>query len=202
MSEWKIRRLRGECAKCGRAFETDGERILTLVRFDGDDLVREDYHPECWEEPADAIFWWATHFAVKAKSTLALDFELIERLCLQLEERTEDKVREVRYLLCLMLMRKRRLKLVKVHRGKEGEAMLVRQPRRKEEWRVFVYDFEPERLDQVRAQLQAVFERNGLTMDRSVARRRASRARAELGWAPAARPQSADDDRRLRLVGT
>lgn len=158
MSDWKIRRLRGECAKCERAFETDGERILTQVRLDGDDLVREDHHPECWEEPADAIFWWATRFAVKAKSTLALDFELIERLFFQLEGRSEDKIRELRYLLCLMLMRKRRLKLVKVHRGKEGEAMLVRQPRRKQEWRVFVYDFEPERIDVLRGELASLLD--------------------------------------------
>ena len=158
MSDWKIRRLRGECAKCERAFETDGERILTQVRLDGDDLVREDHHPECWEEPADAIFWWATRFAVKAKSTLALDFELIERLFFQLEGRSEDKIRELRYLLCLMLMRKRRLKLVKVHRGKEGEAMLVRQPRRKQEWRVFVCDFEPERIDVLRGELASLLD--------------------------------------------
>jgi len=153
MSDWKIRRLRGECAKCERAFESDGERILTQVRFDGDDLVREDHHPECWEEPADAIYWWATRYAVKARSTLALDFELIERLFFQLEERTEDKIRELRYLLCLMLMRKRRLKLVKVQRGGEGEAMLVRRPRHKEEWRVFVYDFDPERIEVLRGEL-------------------------------------------------
>ena len=158
MSDWKIRRLRGECAKCERAFETDGERILTQVRLDGDDVVREDHHPECWEEPADAIFWWATRFAVKAKSTLALDFELIERLFFQLEGRSEDKIRELRYLLCLMLMRKRRLKLVKVHRGKEGEAMLVRQPRRKQEWRVFVCDFEPERIDVLRGELASLLD--------------------------------------------
>jgi len=158
MSSWKIRRLRGECAKCERAFETDGERILTQVRLDGDDLVREDHHPECWEEPADAIFWWATRFAVKAKSTLALDFELIERLFFQLEGRAEEKIRELRYLLCLMLMRKRRLKLVKVHRGKEGEAMLVRQPRRKQEWRVFVYDFEPERIEVLRGELSSLLD--------------------------------------------
>jgi len=153
MSDWKIRRLRGECAKCERAFATDGERILTQVRFDGEELVREDHHPECWEEPADAIYWWATRYSVKAKSTLALDFELIERLFFQLEDRTEDKIRELRYLLCLMLMRKRRLKLVKVHRGRDGEAMLVRQPRRKEEWRVFVYDFDAERIEVLRGEL-------------------------------------------------
>jgi hypothetical protein len=158
MSDWKIRRLRGECAQCERAFETDGERILTQVRFDGDDLVREDYHPECWEEPIDAIFWWATRFAVKAKSTRALDFELIERLFFQLEGRSEEKVREVHYLLCLMLMRKRRLKLVRVERGQEGEAMIVRQPRRKKEWRVFVYDFEPERIEVLRGELATLLD--------------------------------------------
>ena len=158
MSDWKIRRLRGECAKCERPFETDGERILTQVRLEGDALIREDYHPECWEEPVDAIFWWATRFAVKAKSTLALDFELIEKLFFQLEDRSEEKIRELRYLLCLMLMRKRRLKLVKVQRGKEGEAMLVRQPRRKQEWRVFVYDFEPERIEVLRGELSSLLD--------------------------------------------
>ena len=158
MSDWKIRRLRGECAKCERPFETDGERILTQVRLDGDDLIREDHHPECWEEPVDAIFWWATRFAVKAKSTLALDFELIEKLFFQLEDRSEEKIRELRYLLCLMLMRKRRLKLVKVQRGKEGEAMLVRQPRRKQEWRVFVFDFEPERIEVLRGELSSLLD--------------------------------------------
>ena len=89
---------------------------------------------------------------------MALDFELIERLFFQLEERSEDKIRELRYLLCLMLMRKRRLKLVKVQRGGDGEAMLVRRPRRKEEWRVFVYDFEPERLDILRGELATLLD--------------------------------------------
>ena len=158
MSNWKIRRLRGECAKCERPFETDGERILTQVRMEQAELIREDYHPECWEEPADAIFWWATRFAVKKKSTMALDFELIEKLFFQLEGRSEEKIRELRYLLCLMLMRKRRLKLVKVHRGKEGEAMLVRQPRRKQEWKVFVYDFEPERIEVLRGELSSLLD--------------------------------------------
>ena len=158
MSDWKIRRLRGECAKCERAFETDGERLLTQVRFVDEELVREDFHPECWEEPSDAIYWWATRREVQGKKTLALDFELIERLFFQLEERSEDKIRELRYLLCLMLMRKRRLKLVKVQRGPEGEAMLVRRPRRKEECRVFVYDFDPERLDVLRGELATLLD--------------------------------------------
>jgi hypothetical protein len=64
----------------------------------------------------------------------------------------------MRYVLCLILMRKRRLKLARVERGAEGEAMLVRRPRREESLRVFVFDFSPERLEELRHELLQVFE--------------------------------------------
>jgi hypothetical protein len=55
-------------------------------------------------------------------------------------------------------MRKRRLKLQRVERGPDGEAMVVRRPRRDEGWRVFVFDFSPERLEQLHQELLQVFE--------------------------------------------
>jgi len=51
-------------------------------------------------------------------------------------------------------------------------------------------------------QLEDVFSRYGLAMDRDAARRRASRARAELGWEPADEPEATPEmERSLRLVG-
>ncbi len=55
-------------------------------------------------------------------------------------------------------MRKRRLKLQRVERGPEGEALVVRRPRREEGWRVYVFDFGPERLEELRGELLRVFE--------------------------------------------
>ncbi len=52
-------------------------------------------------------------------------------------------------------------------------------------------------------QLQDVFGRHGLVMDRNVARRRAARARTNLGWTPQEDESDVrDDERSLRLVGS
>jgi len=51
-------------------------------------------------------------------------------------------------------------------------------------------------------QLQTVFGRYGLEMDRGAARRRADRARAAQGWRGAEAPEGDEPDRSLRLVGS
>ena len=53
-------------------------------------------------------------------------------------------------------------------------------------------------------QLQTVFNRYGLKLDRTAARRRAARARAAQGWKGDAAPEQEpeDDPRPLRLVAT
>jgi hypothetical protein len=55
-------------------------------------------------------------------------------------------------------MRKRRLKLERVSRGEDGEALVVRQPRRQETWKVYVFDFSPERLASLQGELLQVFD--------------------------------------------
>ncbi|MFT4537638.1 MAG: hypothetical protein ACI835_000068 [Planctomycetota bacterium] len=106
----------------------------------------------------EELFWWKTRHSVNKKRTVQLDLASLERLFVQLEGREEVKVRELRYILCLLLMRKRRLKVEKVDRGAEGESFIVKRPRVDERYRVWVYDFDAERMDAVRAQLQAVFD--------------------------------------------
>lgn len=61
-------------------------------------------------------------------------------------------------MLCLVLMRKRRLKIERVERDADGEALIVSRPRRSELYRVAVFDFSPEKIDELRSRLQEVFE--------------------------------------------
>ena len=75
-----------------------------------------------------------------------------------LEGRSERRLRELRYVLCLLLMRKRRLKIVRILRDAEGESMLVRRPRRQEQLRVFVFDFDAQRMGELREELLRVFD--------------------------------------------
>lgn len=161
MAEWKIRRRQGSCSACERPFE-EGERHLSALILTSEELVREDQCLSCWEardaSDSDALIWWATRHQVDKKRTLALDLESLERVFLQLDGREEQPIRELRYVLCLLLMRKRRLKLERVQRGEDCETLLVRRPKREERHEVEVFDFSPERIDELRGRLAEVFE--------------------------------------------
>lgn len=182
MGDWKITRRRGLCTACERGFE-DGERLVSTLRLGPEGLERGEFCQAWWHRrPEDArgeacaaacrahaagadasdgvedVFWWATRHSVEAKKTVALDLESLERLFLELEDREELRLRELRYLLCLLLMRKRRLKVLKIERGADGESFVVRRPRREERHRVFVFDFAPERMEELRNELQSIFD--------------------------------------------
>jgi hypothetical protein len=161
-TKWTIGRRQGLCAATGHAF-LDGERHVSLVEVDGDELRRSDLSLDAWHARERAgtpapLFWWMTRHRVNAARTVQLDLESLEHLFLRLEGRPEVRVRELRYLLCLLLMRKRRLAIDRVERGPEGERMVVKRPRRDERYEVFVYDFEPARMEELRAELQAIFD--------------------------------------------
>ncbi|MBK7643628.1 MAG: hypothetical protein IPJ19_11385 [Planctomycetes bacterium] len=159
MADWKIKTRTPECSTCSRAFP-EGERHVSALSLQGEELQRFDCCEACFRPEAgreDLFFWYARS---RPGKTRALEFDLptLEQLFLGLEGRAERRIREMRYVLCLILMRKRRLKLQRVERGSEGEAMLVRRPRREESLRVFVFDFSPERLEELRHELLQVFE--------------------------------------------
>lgn len=163
MSDWKIRRRHGECSRCQSVFE-DGTRHASILRIDDEELlVREDLCPECWEgeDAAEMLFWWFTRHQEDKRKTLRLDLESLERLFMELEGREQEKIRELRYLVCLLLMRKRKLKLIRVERKKQGEKLILRRPRRTEELSVWVVDFTPERMEEMRASLQEALEGAG-----------------------------------------
>jgi hypothetical protein len=160
MVEWKIRRRHRQCSACESAFD-DGARHVSLLGIDDEEaLVREDLCLPCWKgrDPADLLLWWSTHYREGRKKSLQLDLGSLERLFMELGGREEEKLRELRYLLCLLLMRKRKLKLLTVKRGKQGERLILRRPRRTEEIEVWVFDFTPEKIEELRIRLQEVLE--------------------------------------------
>ncbi len=163
MSDWKIHRHGEGCLVCERAFE-DEERHFSILLFSEESLGRQDRCLRCFEEwddrPEDLIFW-RTRRRVQKKRGLAVDFESIERLFSALEPRSEERLRELRYLLSLMLLRKKRLKLLRGRRTDGAEFLVVRRPRHTEEILVEVFDLSPERTAALRAELERIFEGAG-----------------------------------------
>ena len=161
-TSWSISRRLPACTACQRDF-VEGERHHSALSVREEALVREDLCRSCWdarreEGGPEPIFWWRTRHSVGRKRGLQLDLDALEALFRSLEGRAERGVRELRYVLCLLLMRKRRLKVLAVERGEEGESFVVRRPRREERMRVFVFDFTPERMGELRAELSAILE--------------------------------------------
>ncbi|MDE0914187.1 MAG: hypothetical protein OSB57_03295 [Planctomycetota bacterium] len=188
MTNWKIKRRDGICAGCERAFEDGERIVNSLsVGPDGlarqehcvqwwegkqEGCATQECSAACGEraqaleaesgEDSESaiqdLFWWYGRHLVDRKRTVQLDLGALERLFLELEGREEQGLRELRYLLCLLLMRKRRLKVQKLIRDGSEEAFLVRRPRHEERYKVYVYDFDADRMAEMRTELQAIFD--------------------------------------------
>jgi hypothetical protein len=161
MADWKIDRRASTCRRCERAF-VEGERFASCLSILGDDLGREDLCATCWQgnvpgSPGE-LFWWFTRYEADRRRSVQLDLESLERLFLVLEGRPERPVRELRFLLCLVLLRKKRLKVERIERNAAGESFVVKRPRRDERHQVFVFDFDATRMSELRTKLQSIFD--------------------------------------------
>jgi hypothetical protein len=157
MADWKIARRRDRCSRCEAAFD-EGTRHLSTLCFQGESLAREDLCAPCFERRDHGleIFYWSTRQR-RDRRSLALDLPTLEHLFLRLEGNEEARIQELRYVIALLLMRKRRLKLVRVVRDPR-ESLVLKRPRRDEAWRVPVCDFDPARMDALRDDLIGIFE--------------------------------------------
>ena len=168
MSEWRIQRRQARCRACERDF-AEGERHASGLAVRGEELEREDLCEPCWarRELEPLVHWFTRHHQDKRK--LQLDLATLEAIFVRLEGHGAARVRELRYVLALLLLRKRRIRLERVERGADGEALIVRRPRRDERLRVYVFDFAADRMDELRRELLALFEGAEIPADPSPA---------------------------------
>lgn len=160
VADWKFARRRDRCSRCESAFEEGGRHVSALL-FAADALTREDLCEACWErrEPGGEIFHWYTR-RQEVRRGLSLDLPTLEQLFLHLAGRDEPRVLEIRYVLCLLLLRKRRLKLVRVVRDPR-ETLVVRRPRREEALEIPVCDLPADRVGELQRELAAIFDGSG-----------------------------------------
>ena len=164
MNEWRIHRREARCTKCERPF-TEGEAIFSLLFLAPDALRREDHCAGCFEQPGEPrgeLLFWRTRHTLDRRARFAVDFQAIEELFLALEGERRTERAELRYLLALLLLRKKRLKLVGVRRHPDGETLCLRRPRRQEEFEVQVFELDSARAEALRAELARVFEGAGV----------------------------------------
>jgi hypothetical protein len=143
---WHVRSRSRECAATQRAF-TDGEILVTALYPDPESsgYLRRDYCLDAWNElPADAekpFSFWKTSYSAPTGNAPADPMAKLspEEILARLVEEDEDHTENTRYILAVMLERRKLLRetdnqrtpngILRVYEHrKTGEVYLIRDP--------------------------------------------------------------------------
>jgi hypothetical protein len=156
--EYEVQHGGRRCSKTGREF-APGEAFYSVLLAEGKELKRLDYAAEAWPgAPEDAVGWWKSvvpdRSAAKrrwAPNDVMLDFW--DRLA------DEPDKQDMRYVLTLLLVRRRVFRLEEERRGPCGEERLVVGcPRRDATYEVAAAIPTDERIEEIQAELEKLLE--------------------------------------------
>jgi hypothetical protein len=111
MADWEIYKPLGECAATGKKIEFGEEYFGALVEGDTG-LERKDFSAEYWNEnkPSVYCYWKSKLPAPDQKKQIFVDDDMLMAFFDRLANDTEPERLNFRFVLTLILMRKRRLK--------------------------------------------------------------------------------------------
>jgi hypothetical protein len=128
-SGYQVARPQGRCAISGREIAPD-ERFMAALRETAEGFERLDVSMEHWEQLEDKAnllgFWQATMPRPEQKKKLFIDDEVLCGLFERLAEVTEPAKLNFRFVLGLILMRKRLIQYDATHQEGEHEIWSVR----------------------------------------------------------------------------
>jgi hypothetical protein len=111
MDEWEIDKPLGQCHGTGKEIQPGQEYYGALVETE-EGLQRRDYCVEYWEsrKPDVYCYWRTTLPRPDQKKQIFIDEEMLMAFFDRLANETEQEKVNFRFVLALVLMRKRRLK--------------------------------------------------------------------------------------------
>ncbi len=111
MEEWEINKPLGLCFGTDKKIEYGQEYFAALVQTE-EGLQRRDFCPDYWQQEQPAVFcYWKTKLPDPAqKKHLFVDDDMLMTFFERLEKETEQEKINFRFVLMLILMRKRCLK--------------------------------------------------------------------------------------------
>ncbi len=122
MAEWEIEKSQEQCAGTGRGIECGEDYFAALIETE-DGLQRRDYSVEYWEsdKPDVYCFWKTRQPQPDEKKQIYIDDDMLMAFFDRLKEETLQEKINFRFVLALVLMRKRCLKYdsTKTEDGKE-----------------------------------------------------------------------------------
>jgi hypothetical protein len=111
MADWEITKPTGQCSGSGQPIEEGEEYFAALVETD-QGFERKDYSFSYWQENnPDVFYFWKTKLSdPNKKKKIFIDDEMLMAFFDRLEDRKEPDKINFRFVLTLILMRKRLLR--------------------------------------------------------------------------------------------
>lgn len=118
--DWEVSRTTGKCAATHRDL-AEGEAYYAVLLEGPEGLQRRDYSLEAWTGPPQGSFcYWRGRVPIRQKkrSDVTVHLGLLMHLFCGLQDEESEMKQQFRFILALLLMRKRRLKFEKaIHDG-------------------------------------------------------------------------------------
>lgn len=122
MAEYKLGRRNAECAATGEPFQ-EGEEIVSAI-FEGDEgFERRDYKADAFEGVEGVYSFWRARIPVQREDAQRLDYDLALEFFRTLVSEDDPAREGLRFVLALLLGRKRRLKLKGFSRKRDREML-------------------------------------------------------------------------------
>ncbi|MSR45852.1 MAG: hypothetical protein EXS13_02080 [Planctomycetes bacterium] len=133
--EWKIERIRDRCATCAKVF-THEQRVISAIATDEQQrAVRRDLCGNCVPAADSGVVWWETRFQEQEqKKKKKVDFDRLLRVFEAWQKSPPLDSDSLRYLITLLLVRKRFLKLIDLVSEEGREFLRLRRPGPTEQW--------------------------------------------------------------------
>jgi hypothetical protein len=157
MEQWEVARCGGVCAATGRQLVANEEHYAVLFE-EGESFRREDYSLEAWHGPPPKAFcFFKTRVPVREKKKrLLVDDDVLVNFFTRLADETHESRLHFRFVLALILMRKRILKYEDTIREGEREYWQMRLVREQNLHKVLNPRLNDRQIEQVSRELGAI----------------------------------------------
>jgi hypothetical protein len=155
--DYEVQRSARRCAVSGREF-APGEKFYSALVAEGAELRRYDYAAEAWQAPPPgAIGWWQSQLpAAGAKRSQGAPNDVLLQFFDELAEQPQRQ--DLRYVVALLLVRRRVFRLEEDERGACGEVLRLHCPRRDATYEVPVVIPDAARIDEIQQQVAKLLE--------------------------------------------
>ena len=127
MIDYQIQPNSRRCAATGRELRP-GEKVFSVLLEEGGKLVRKDFAAESWQGPpaASFSFWAGRVVAPESKKRTPIDDEMLLDCFKRLEDQTEASRIRFRYIVSLLLMRRKRFRFEEAIKENGQELLCLR----------------------------------------------------------------------------